>query len=108
MARTTRARAQPTAALIATRSSSTRERGARLLVLRAVDEVDNLRDVLRAYVGLEKMIEPSGADDKGELHSTRNELSALMRLLNADLHLRIEAADTAIQSAREVLGQEKA
>ncbi len=78
-------------------------RSAASLALQAGDEIDNLRDVQRAYVGLEKLLVPHGAKDSEEVYPTRSELSALVRLVNDALLQRIEIVDATVQSARDAM-----
>lgn len=79
------------------------KRSAQSLALQASDEIDNLRDVQRAYVGLEKLLFPQGANDTEEVYPTRSELSALVRLVNDALQQRIETVDTTVQSVRAAM-----
>ena len=79
------------------------KRSAASLALQAGDEIDNLRDVQRAYVGLEKLLFPHGANDTEEIYPTRTELSALVRLVNDALQQRIETVDATVQSVREAM-----
>lgn len=78
-------------------------RSAESLALQAGDEIDNLRDVQRAYVGLEKLLFPRGANDTEEIYPTRTELSALVRLVNDALQQRIDTVDTTVQSVRAAM-----
>jgi hypothetical protein len=71
--------------------------------MRAGDAVENLREVVLAYVGLEKLLVPYSADEAEEIHSTRSELGALVAFVNEELNRRVQAVDLAIQSARDAL-----
>ncbi|MGJ7501127.1 hypothetical protein ACSFBF_12275 [Variovorax sp. ZT5P49] len=75
------------------------------LVLQACDDIDSLHEVQHAYVGLEKLIVPQGANDTEEVYPTRTELGALVRVVNEELQRRIAAADTTIQSLRAALSE---
>lgn len=70
------------------------------LVLQADDDIENIRHVHCASACLEKLILPQRVNDTEEMHPTRSELGALMRLVNEELHRRIDAADTTIKSLR--------
>jgi hypothetical protein len=73
------------------------------LALQVCDDTDSLRDVHSAYACLEKLIvspEPGGAE---ELSPTRNELSALVRVVNEELSRRIESVDKAVQAMRAAM-----
>lgn len=86
-------------------ASSPPRRSAQSLTLQAGDETDSLRDVLRAYAALEKLIVPAGANDSNEVYPTRTELSALVRVINDELHRRIDTVDTTLHAVRAALGQ---
>ena len=70
------------------------------LVLQADDDIENIRHVHCASACLEKLILPQRVNDTEEMHPTRSELGALMRLVNEELHRRIDAADATIKSLR--------
>jgi len=88
-------------------SSDPCERSAAEFALYAGDEADNLHDVQRAYAGLERLISPVRVSDEAdeEIHATRSELGALVRVVNEELRRRIEAVHAAIGSVREALNQ---
>lgn len=65
------------------------------LALQACDDADNLNEVLRAYTALEKLADTSALNDSEALTPTRSELSALLRLLNEALGMRIDAVNAA-------------
>jgi hypothetical protein len=112
MARSTRALAQspsPSAssgiATIAAPAARLRplQDSAEALTLRASDEIDTIHDVQRAYACLERLIAPQRVNDPEEVHVTRSELGALLRLLNAELQRGIDTAVTTIESVRAAL-----
>ena len=74
-----------------------------VLVLRACDDTDSLREVHSAYACLEKLIVPLELGDTDELNPTRSELSALMRVINDELNRRIEAVDKAVHATRTAM-----
>jgi len=74
-----------------------------MLALQACDDVDNLREVLRFYIGLEKLIAPLNPGDTEELAPMRSELSSMLRLANSELRRRIDAADGATHQLHEAL-----
>lgn len=86
-------------------ASSPPRRSAQSLTLQAGDETDSLRDVLRAYAALEKLIVPVGTNDSNEVYPTRSELSALVRVINDELHRRIDTVDTTLHAVRAALAQ---
>jgi len=67
------------------------------------DEMAKLKDVLQAYVGLEKLLSPAKIGDCSEVAPQRHELGALLRLVNEALALRLEGADATVSSLRETL-----
>jgi hypothetical protein len=75
------------------------------LALQASDEIDNLHELQRAYAGLEKLIVSQSVNDAEEIHPTRTELGALVRVVNEELKRRIETADSALQSLRSALSE---
>jgi hypothetical protein len=80
-------------------------RSALSLTVHAMDELSNLQDAHLAYDCVENLVAPACATDSEELQTTRIELSALMRLINTELHHRTESADTAIKSVRDALSR---
>jgi hypothetical protein len=112
MARSTRALAQslspPASSEVATvvaaaASLCPLQGSAEALTLRASDEIDTIHDVQRAYACLERLIAPQRVNDAEEVHVTRSELGALLRLLNAELQRGIDTAVTTIESVRAAL-----
>ncbi|RTQ33424.1 hypothetical protein EJP69_18085 [Variovorax gossypii] len=75
------------------------------LALQASDEIDNLHELQRAYAGLEKLIVSQSVNDTEEIHPTRTELGALVRVVNEELKRRIETAESALQSLRSALSE---
>jgi len=75
------------------------------LVLQACDDIDSLHELRRAYAGLEKLIATQAVTDTEEIHPTRTELSALVRVVNDELQRRIETADITVQMLRAVLSK---
>lgn len=73
--------------------------------LQAGDDIASIRDVHCAYACIEKLIAVQHVNDCEELSPTRSELSALVRLINDELHRRIEAAESTIVSLRERCAQ---
>lgn len=70
------------------------------LALQADDDIDSIRDAHCASACLEKLILPQRVNDSEEVHPTRSELGALMRLVNEELLRRVDAADATIKSLR--------
>ncbi|WP_418132619.1 hypothetical protein ABL849_20465 [Variovorax sp. 375MFSha3.1] len=73
--------------------------------LQAGDDVEGIRQVLSAYVCLEKLVVPMEVNEREEIYPTRSEFGALFRLVNEELQRRIEAADSTIASLRDALGK---
>lgn len=69
------------------------------LAREAVAEAVQLRELLQAYVGLEKLLAPSPDGDDSDLPIDRMELNALLRLMNGGLQRQIELVETAVQAA---------
>ena len=72
-----------------------------LLITNTADEASNLRDVHLAYAGFEKLIAPVCTCENNEVHASRGELSALLRLINDEFTRCLCSVDLLIQSARE-------
>jgi hypothetical protein len=58
---------------------------------------------MRAYTALEKFIDPSELNDSEALTPSRTELSALLRLLNDALRVRIDTVNAAAGAVHEAL-----
>ena len=73
------------------------------LALQASDDADALNDVMRAYTTLEKLIDPIALSDSDVLTPSRTELSALLRLLNDALLVRIGTVNAATGAVHQAL-----
>jgi hypothetical protein len=73
------------------------------LALQACDDAGALNDVVRAYTALEKLIDTSALSDCEVLTPSRTELSALLRLLNDALLVRINTVNAATGVVHEAL-----
>ncbi|MFM9927046.1 hypothetical protein VLK31_28950 [Variovorax sp. H27-G14] len=73
------------------------------LALQADDDIESIRNVHCAYACIEKLVLPQRVSDTEEMHPTRSELGALMRLVNEELQRRIDAAGATVQSLRGAL-----
>lgn len=73
------------------------------LALQASDDADALNDVMHAYTTLEKLIDPIALSDSEVLTPSRTELSALLRLLNDALLVRIGTVTAATGAVHEAL-----
>ncbi|WP_233101495.1 hypothetical protein [Variovorax sp. IB41] len=73
------------------------------LALQVCEDTDSLREVHRAYACIEKLIVSPEPGDAEELNPTRNELSALVRVVNEELSRRIESVDKAVQAMRAAM-----
>jgi hypothetical protein len=98
MAESSRARPQ-------SRSSSASSLDAEFdaLVLQACDDAGALNDVVRAYTALEKLIDTNALSDCEVLPPSRTELSALLRLLNDALLVRINTVNAATGVVHQAL-----
>ena len=73
------------------------------LALQACDDIDSFHMVRRAYACIEKLIAPQHVNDTDDVHPTRTELGALVRLVNEELQRRVEAAEGSAQLLRDAL-----
>jgi hypothetical protein len=73
------------------------------LALQACDDAEALNHVVRAYTALEKLIDTSALSDCEVLTPSRTELSALLRLLNDALLVRINIVNAATGVVHEAL-----
>ncbi|MCR8958565.1 hypothetical protein M0765_012765 [Variovorax sp. S2] len=71
--------------------------------LQACDDAQALNHVVRAYTALEKLIDTSALSDCEVLTPSRTELSALLRLLNDALLVRINTVNAATGVVHEAL-----
>lgn len=74
--------------------------------LQAGDDVEGIRQVHSAYVCLEKLVVPMQVNEREEIYPTRSEFGALFRLVNEEMHRRIEAADSTIGALRDALSKQ--
>lgn len=81
----------------------TEERSAASLALDALNEAHNLRDVHRAYAGLEKLLSTFATADSQAIHATRDEFGSLLRVLGDALLNRIDVVDAAIEQVHVTL-----
>jgi hypothetical protein len=98
MAESSRARPQSRSA-----SASSLDAKFDALALQACDDAGALNDVVRAYTALEKLIDTSALSDCEVLTPSRTELSALLRLLNDALLVRINTVNAATGVVHEAL-----
>ncbi|QHI99326.1 hypothetical protein GT347_15885 [Xylophilus rhododendri] len=64
----------------------------------AITEVAQLRELLAAYTGLEKLLDPQRTAEPD-----RQELSTLLRLMNGGLHRQIELTESSLMSMQSAL-----
>ena len=99
----TRAHSSPTC------TSSLTDRAPRSLAVDAEDNAGELRTALQAYCAIEKLIACHGAQDNQGIVADRDEMSALLRLMNEHLAQRLDTLNTTLQAlhsglrARETL-----
>jgi len=73
------------------------------LALQASDDAEALNEVMHAYTTLEKLIDPVALSDSEVLTPSRTELSALLRLLNNALFVRIGTVAAATGAVHDAL-----
>jgi len=61
-------------------------------------ETTALREVLGAYVGLEKLLQRSGIEEDPELPMNRAELHGMLQLMNGGMHRQIELMEDCVRS----------
>ncbi|MDM0081640.1 hypothetical protein QTI17_13640 [Variovorax sp. J31P179] len=90
---------------VATEAIAPRPHSAASLAFKAQAELDHLCDVQLAYACIEQLLDPdrSSDDEEIQIHATRSQFSALLRLLNGELKQRLESVDAALQSVRDAL-----
>lgn len=74
------------------------------LALQACDDIYGLREVLSAYVCLERLVAPAEVGDTEELWPTRSELGAMLRVMNEVLGRRIEMVERGVGRVRGAVG----
>ncbi|MDM0065955.1 hypothetical protein [Variovorax sp. J31P207] len=89
----------------ATEALASRPRTSASLAFKAQAELDHLCDAQLAYACIEQLLDPDRSSDGEEMqiHATRSQFSALLRLLNGELKQRLESVDAALQSVRDAL-----
>ncbi len=73
------------------------------LARQACDDAAQLHEVLCAHACIEKLIAPERTSELEGLITTRSELSALLRLANAELQRCISAVDSTTSQLRDAL-----
>lgn len=91
---------------VATEALAPRPHGAASLAFKAQAELDHLCDAQLAYACIEQLLDPDRLSDGEDIHATRSQFSALLRLLNGELKQRLESVDAALQSVRDALGRD--
>lgn len=85
-------------------SSSLSDRSPRLLALDANDNAGALRTTLQAYGAIEKLMSRHGAKDSQTIVAHRDELGALLRLVNERFAQDLDALDSTLQTLHSALG----
>jgi hypothetical protein len=85
-------------------SSSLSDRSPRLLALDANDNAGDLRTTLQAYGAIEKLMSRHGAKDSQTIVAHRDELGALLRLVNERFAQDLDALDSTLQTLHSALG----
>ncbi|MDN8616212.1 hypothetical protein [Variovorax ginsengisoli] len=90
---------------VATEALAPRPHSAASLAFKAQAELDHLCDVQLAYACIEQLLDPDrlSDDEEMQIHATRSQFSALLRLLNGELKQRLESVGAALQSVRGAL-----
>lgn len=97
---------EPAAPPGATSASPPLQQSPESFALQAGDDIASIRNVHGAYTCLEKLVVPLQVDDCEEVYPTRSELGVLIRLVNEELHRRLEAAESTIDSLRRALREQ--
>jgi hypothetical protein len=72
-------------------------------VLDAINELASLRDAFQAYEAVEKLVGVVVLSDSQDIHATRDELSALLRVVNGELTRRIDTVEQGLEAILEAL-----
>jgi hypothetical protein len=73
----------------------------RSLLMEALDRCNELRDIARAYVALENFVAPEFDRSNADVQISRDQLRALLALLNGEAARRIDTAIEAVEAVRE-------
>ncbi len=79
------------------------ERPPSTLALDAINELTSLRDAFLAYAAIEKLVGVVVLADSQDIHATRDELSALLRVVNGELTRRIDTVEHGLEAILEAL-----
>ncbi|CAN7264526.1 hypothetical protein LJR189_001074 [Acidovorax delafieldii] len=80
------------------------ERAPHSLALDANDNAGDLRTTLQAYGAIEKLMSCHGAKDSQTIVAHRDELGALLRLVNERFAQDLDALDSTLQTLHSALG----
>lgn len=85
------------AAACAHPSSPLSDRSPRSLALDADDNAGDLRTTLQAYGAVEKLVVRHGVNDSDTIVTSRDELGALLRLINERFAQHLDTLDSTLQ-----------
>lgn len=83
------------------------DRAPRSLAIDANDNAGDLRTTLQAYGAIEKLMSCHGSQDSQTIVANRDELGALLRLVNERFALDLDALDSTLQTLHSTLGARK-
>jgi hypothetical protein len=96
------------AAACAHPSPSLTDRSPRSLAIDAEDNAGDLRTVLQAYGAIEKLMSRHGSQDSQTIVAHRDELGALLRLMNDRFAQDLDALDSTLRTLHGALGAREA
>lgn len=76
-----------------------------MLALQASDDVQSLREVLDAFICLERLVTPIERKEPEDFGPTRSELGAMLSLLNEVFRQRLGTAVDAVDTACSAAGR---
>lgn len=80
------------------------DRAPRSLAVDANDNAGDLRTTLQAYGAIEKLMSCHGSQDSQTIVANRDELGALLRLVNERFAQDLDALDSTLQTLHSALG----
>ena len=80
------------------------DRAPRSLAVDANDNAGDLRTTLQAYGAIEKLMSRHGAKDSQTIVAHRDELGALLRLVNERFAQDLDALDSTLQTLHSAMG----
>ncbi|UCV00121.1 hypothetical protein [Acidovorax radicis] len=93
----------PSAAACAQDFSSSSYRPASSLVIDAQDNAAELRTALQGFAAVEALVTPYGAQDSQNVTASRDQLGALLRMVNSEISRRVDDLEVTIANLRAAL-----